>query len=74
MDQRVRSVSVYLLRLIGGLLVIIGVLGIFTALSQGNLIGTGISVAFVAGGVALYRQSVRVGRAGSSASVSRGTR
>ncbi|GAA0912421.1 hypothetical protein [Virgisporangium aurantiacum] len=71
-DERVKSVGGYLMRLGGGVLVILGILGAFTALSQGNLIGIIISVAFVVGGAFLFKRSSGTRRARESASVSRG--
>jgi hypothetical protein len=56
-DERVKSVGRYLMRLGGGILVILGILGAFSALSQGNLVGIAISVAFVVGGMFLFRRS-----------------
>lgn len=56
-DQRVGSVGRYLMRLVGGVLVIIGILGAFTALSQANLVGIVISVVFIVGGWFLYKRA-----------------
>ena len=73
-DARVRSVGAYFMRLLGGLAVILGILGLVSSLSRGNLIGVAFSVAFIAGGAVLLKRSGGVGRAGKSASTPRGTR
>ena len=47
-DIRAKSVGNYFLRLIGGILVILGILGAFTALTQPNPVGLVLSVLFLA--------------------------
>jgi hypothetical protein len=71
-DQRVKSVGGYFLRLLGGVAVILGILGAFAGLSQGNLIGTAFSVAFIVGGVVLLKRSGGTNRAGDSPSTPHG--
>ncbi len=64
MDNRVRSVSSYFLRLIGGVGVILGILGVFSSLPDGNLIGVVLGAVLIAGGVVLLKRSGRIGQAG----------
>jgi hypothetical protein len=66
-NERMKSVGGYFLRLLGGVAVILGILGIFTALSQGNLIGVAFSLAFIIGGAALLKYSGRSNRARTAA-------
>lgn len=63
-NERAKSVGGYLMRLIGGVAVILGILGIFSTLVRGNLIGTVLSVVFIVVGVFLLKRSGRAGRAG----------
>lgn len=73
-DERVKSVGAYFMRLLGGVGVILGILGLFSSLTRGNLIGVALSVAFIAGGAVLLKRSGGVSRAGKSASTPHGTR
>jgi hypothetical protein len=73
-DARVKAVGGYFLRLVGGVAVILGVLGVFASLSQGNLIGAALSVAFIAGGAFMVKKSGGMSRSGDAPSTPRGTR
>jgi hypothetical protein len=57
MENRGRAVGAYFLRLIGGVAVIIGILGVFSSLANGNLFGVGLSIAFVVGGAVMLKRS-----------------
>jgi len=72
-NERVKSVGGYFMRLLGGVAVILGILGAFTGLYQGNLVGLVFSVVFIVGGSILLKRSGAIG-AGDSASTPRGTR
>ncbi|MBO4138965.1 hypothetical protein J5U46_02195 [Micromonospora tulbaghiae] len=56
-DSRGKSVGRYLMRLVGGVAVIFGLLGIFATLADGNLVGIVLSVVFIGGGVFLLKRS-----------------
>ncbi|MEW2590457.1 hypothetical protein AB0893_08585 [Micromonospora aurantiaca] len=56
-DSRGKSVGRYLMRLVGGVAVILGLLGIFATLADGNLVGIVLSVLFIGGGVFLLKRS-----------------
>ncbi|WP_410813889.1 hypothetical protein [Micromonospora sp. 067-2] len=71
-NERVKSVGGYLMRLLGGVAVIIGILAAFSALAQGNPVGLVLAVAFIAGGAFLLKRSGRGSRAGEAASTPRG--
>ncbi|MCT2276680.1 hypothetical protein [Micromonospora chalcea] len=45
------------MRLVGGVAVILGLLGIFSTLAQGNLVGIVLSILFIGGGVFLLKRS-----------------
>ncbi|MEU1811939.1 hypothetical protein [Micromonospora aurantiaca (nom. illeg.)] len=45
------------MRLVGGVAVILGLLGIFATLADGNLVGIVLSVLFIGGGVFLLKRS-----------------
>ncbi|MFI7218075.1 hypothetical protein [Micromonospora maritima] len=73
-DSRGRSVGRYVMRLVGGVAVILGILGAFSSLADGNLVGIVLSALFLAGGVFLLKRSGDGGRAGRPASVPRDAR
>jgi hypothetical protein len=56
-DTRAKSVGRYLMRLVGGVLVILGALAIFGTLSQGNLTGAAIGAVFIIVGALLFKRS-----------------
>ncbi|MEW2444258.1 hypothetical protein [Micromonospora marina] len=56
-DSRGKSVGRYLMRLVGGVAVIFGLLGIFGTLAEGNLFGIVFSLILVGGGVFLLKRS-----------------
>ncbi|MFF0153859.1 hypothetical protein [Micromonospora sp. NPDC005203] len=62
-NERVKSVGGYFMRLVGGVAVILGLLGIFATLSQGNLVGIVLSIIFIVGGAVLLKRSPDLGRA-----------
>ncbi|GAB3959910.1 hypothetical protein GCM10027614_80440 [Micromonospora vulcania] len=64
----------YLMRLLGGVGVIVGILGIFASLSQPNVVGVVLGVLFVAGGVVLLKRSGGGSRAGGVTSTPHSTR
>ncbi|MEU8071089.1 hypothetical protein [Micromonospora sp. NPDC048169] len=64
-DSRGKSVGRYLMRLVGGVAVILGLLGIFSTLAQGNLVGIVLSLVFIGGGVLLLKRSGGDRRTGS---------
>ncbi|MEV1157134.1 hypothetical protein AB0J27_17245 [Micromonospora chokoriensis] len=70
-NERGKAVGGYFLRLLGGVLVILGILGLFSSLAQGNPVGLIIAGAFVAGGAVMLKRS---GGAGQPASTTPGTR
>ncbi|MBQ1041195.1 MULTISPECIES: hypothetical protein [unclassified Micromonospora] len=51
------SVGRYVMRLVGGVAVIVGLLGIFGTLADGNLVGIVLSILFIGGGVFLLKRS-----------------
>ncbi|MEU8327604.1 hypothetical protein [Micromonospora sp. NPDC048839] len=63
-NERVKSVGGYLMRFIGGVAVLVGLLGIFATLAQGNVTGLVLSIVFIVGGVVLLKRSPDLGRAG----------
>ncbi|MET8118549.1 hypothetical protein [Micromonospora sp. NPDC005189] len=56
-NERVKSVGGYLMRFLGGVAVIIGLLGIFSSLAEGNLVGIILCVVFIAGGAFMLKRS-----------------
>ncbi|MET8044730.1 hypothetical protein ABZU25_28160 [Micromonospora sp. NPDC005215] len=56
-NERVKSVGGYFMRLLGGVAVIVGLLGLFAVLAQGNLIGVVLSIIFIVGGAILLKRS-----------------
>lgn len=56
-DSRGMSVGRYVMRLVGGVAVIVGLLGIFGTLADGNLVGIVLSILFIGGGVFLLKRS-----------------
>ncbi|SCG64802.1 hypothetical protein GA0070213_108145 [Micromonospora humi] len=66
MDSRGRSVGRYLLRLVGGLAVICGLLMAFSSLAGGDLFGIVLSVILVGGGVFMLKRSHRAEDAASA--------
>ncbi|WFE49422.1 hypothetical protein [Micromonospora sp. WMMD1155] len=73
-NGRGRAVGGYFLRLLGGVLVILGILGFFSSLTQGNPVGLILAVIFVAGGAVMLKRSGGAGRRGGVASTPPGTR
>ncbi|MET7951023.1 hypothetical protein [Micromonospora sp. NPDC005324] len=61
-NERGRLVGGYLMRLIGGLAVIFGLLMLFSALSRGDIIGLVLGGVFVVGGAFLLTRSGKIGR------------
>ncbi|MEH1164107.1 hypothetical protein V6V47_01825 [Micromonospora sp. CPCC 205539] len=62
-NERVKSVGGYVMRFVGGVAIILGILGLFSGLSEGNLIGVALSIVFVAGGAVMVKRSGGAGRA-----------
>ncbi|MCG5460522.1 hypothetical protein AB0K35_15500 [Micromonospora sp. NPDC053740] len=56
-NERVRSVGGYTMRILGVLAIVVGVLGIVSSLSQGNLVGVILGVVFIVGGAFLLKRS-----------------
>jgi uncharacterized membrane protein HdeD (DUF308 family) len=56
-NDRAKSAGSYVMRLVGGVAVILGVLMVFSTLAQGSLIGAALGVVFIAGGAYLVRRS-----------------
>ncbi|MFF5056956.1 hypothetical protein ACFY1S_27595 [Micromonospora sp. NPDC000663] len=56
-NERVRSLGGYFMRLLGGVAVIVGILGFFATLTEGNLVGLVLSVIFVVGGAVALKRS-----------------
>ncbi|MCZ7375888.1 hypothetical protein [Micromonospora sp. WMMC250] len=56
-NGRGKAVGGYFLRLLGGVLVILGILGFFSSLAQGNPVGLILAVIFVAGGAVMLKRS-----------------
>ncbi|MEV7327510.1 hypothetical protein [Micromonospora sp. NPDC093244] len=56
-NERVRSVGGYFMRFLGGVAVIVGILGFFGTLTEGNLVGLILSVIFVVGGAVALKRS-----------------
>ncbi|MGC4896700.1 hypothetical protein [Micromonospora sp. DT31] len=56
-DSRGKSVGRYLMRLVGGVAVIVGLLGAVSSLADGNLVGIVLSAVFIGGGVFLLKRS-----------------
>lgn len=57
MDSRGKAVGRYLLRLVGGVSVIIGLLMAFSSLTDGNLVGIVLSAVLIGGGVFALKRS-----------------
>ncbi|MGC4890903.1 hypothetical protein [Micromonospora sp. DT227] len=57
MDSRGKAVGRYLLRLVGGVSVIIGLLMAFSSLTEGNLFGIVLSAVLIGGGVFALKRS-----------------
>ncbi|MCZ7438087.1 hypothetical protein O7598_16880 [Micromonospora sp. WMMC241] len=68
MDSRGKAVGRYLLRLVGGVAVIIGLLMAFSSLADGNLFGIVLSAVFIGGGVFALKRSGGSRRAEGSTS------
>ncbi|MEV6801553.1 hypothetical protein AB0M91_24885 [Micromonospora rifamycinica] len=68
-NEQSRTVGGYLVRILGVLAVVVGVLGLLAALTQGNVVGMVLGVGFVVGGALLIKRSGRAGRSGAVASV-----
>ncbi|MEU4401029.1 hypothetical protein [Micromonospora orduensis] len=66
-NERGMSVGSYVLRLVGGVAVIVGILGFFGTLTEGNIVGLVLSVIFVVGGIVALRRSGGTRRAGEVA-------
>jgi hypothetical protein len=66
-NERAKSVGGYFMRLLGGVALILGILGVFSALSNGNLIGVALSIAFIVVGGILLQRSGRSDRARGAA-------
>ncbi|MFG1867170.1 hypothetical protein [Micromonospora arborensis] len=73
-NERVKSVGGYIMRLLGGVAIIVGILMFFGTLPEGNLVGVVLSIAFVAGGAVLLKRSGGGSRAGRVASAPHGQR
>jgi hypothetical protein len=73
-NGRGKAVGGYFLRLLGGVLVILGILAFFSSLTQGNPVGLILAVIFVAGGAFMLKRSGGAGRSGGVASTPPGTR
>lgn len=73
-NERVKSVGGYFLRFLGGVAVILGILGIFSSLAQGNLVGIILGVVFLAGGVFLLKRSGGASQARGTAATPGSTR
>ncbi|WP_431931527.1 hypothetical protein [Micromonospora sp. RP3T] len=71
MDSRGKAVGRYLLRLVGGVSVIIGLLMAFSSLTDGNLVGIVLSAVLIGGGVFALKRSGGPRRAGEPGSVAR---
>ena len=56
-DSRGKSVGRYLMRLVGGVAVIFGLLGIFAMLAEGSLFGIVFSLVLIGGGAFLLKRS-----------------
>ncbi|MGC4870102.1 hypothetical protein ACLQ3B_32205 [Micromonospora sp. DT53] len=56
-SERVKSVGGYTMRILGVLAIVVGVLGIVSSLTQGNLVGVILGVIFIAGGAVLLKRS-----------------
>ncbi|MET7371894.1 hypothetical protein [Micromonospora arida] len=56
-NERVRSVGGYFVRILGVLAIVVGVLGVVSSLSQGNLVGVILGVVFIVGGAFLLKRS-----------------
>jgi hypothetical protein len=63
-DISAKSVGSYLLRIISGLAVLVGILMAFSAIARGDLFGILLGVALVAGGVYGLKRSARTTRTG----------
>ncbi|MEW2429653.1 hypothetical protein AB0877_16710 [Micromonospora sp. NPDC047644] len=61
-NRRGTLVGHYLMRLIGGVAVIFGILMLFSALSRSDLIGLALGVVLVGGGAYLLKRSGKTGR------------
>ncbi|MET8234641.1 hypothetical protein ABZS77_28595 [Micromonospora sp. NPDC005298] len=66
-NERRMSVGDYVLRLVGGVAVIVGLLGIFGTLAEGNVVGMILSGIFIVGGVVALKRSGPSGRAKEAA-------
>ncbi|PTA42674.1 hypothetical protein [Micromonospora sp. RP3T] len=71
MDSRGKAIGRYLLRLVGGVSVIIGLLMVFGSLADGNLVGIVLSAVLIGGGVFALKRSGGPRRAGEPGSVAR---
>ncbi|QLQ35446.1 hypothetical protein [Micromonospora robiginosa] len=69
MDSRGKAVGRYLLRLVGGVSVIIGLLMAFSSLVDANLVGIVLSAVLIGGGVFALKRSGGPRRAEASTSV-----
>lgn len=67
-DSRGKTVGRYLLRLVGGVAVIVGLLMAFSSLADGNLVGIVLSAVFIGGGVFALKRSGGPRRAEGSTS------
>ncbi|MFG1894897.1 hypothetical protein ACGFIP_12835 [Micromonospora zamorensis] len=73
-NERVKSVGGYFMRFLGGVAVIIGILAVFSSLSQGNLVGIVLGVVFVAGGAFMLKRSGGASHARGAAPTAGSTR
>ncbi|MDG4757345.1 hypothetical protein [Micromonospora sp. WMMD710] len=73
-NERARSVGGYVMRILGVVAIVVGILGFFASLPQGNLVGVVLGIVFIAGGAILLKRSGGVGRAREAASAPDGTR
>ncbi|WP_422752914.1 hypothetical protein [Micromonospora sp. WMMD708] len=64
-NGQVKTIGGLLLRVLGVLLVVVGVLGALASLTQGNVVGTALGVVLVVGGAVLLKRSGRAGRSGA---------
>ncbi|MEV0939955.1 hypothetical protein [Micromonospora wenchangensis] len=67
-NGQTKTVGGLLMRVLGVLLVVVGVLGALASLTQGNVVGMVLGVVLVAGGAVLLKRSGRAGRSGAVAS------
>ncbi|MFE7872563.1 hypothetical protein ACFUYE_19720 [Micromonospora humida] len=64
-NGQTKTVGGLLLRVLGVLLVVVGVLGALASLTQGNVVGMVLGVVLVAGGAVLLKRSGGAGRSGA---------